>query len=113
MGRASDLRGYFAFLFLTTHDDLQRIMRPELLMMTRSKTFDPAISRPQLDIPPFQEAFDLLLRIFIVGARQVDGRPNVLSVLHEIRAVQLLTSLGQRKVFPAGRMVPRSHLADR
>jgi hypothetical protein len=112
MGRARDLRGYFVFLFLTTHDDLQRIIRPELLMMMRSKTCDPAISRPQLDIPPFQAAFDLLLRIFIVAARQADGRPN-LSVLHEIRRYSILTSLGQRKVFPAGGMVPRSHLADR
>lgn len=102
MGSASDLRGYFAFLFLTTHDDLQRIMRPELLMMTRSKTFDPAISRPQLDIPPFQEAFDLLLRIFIVGARQVDGRPNVLSVLHEIRAVQHLDFPRTAESIPGG-----------
>jgi hypothetical protein len=43
-------------------------------MMTRSKNCDPAISLSQLDITSVQEAFDLLLRIFIVGARQVDGR---------------------------------------
>jgi hypothetical protein len=43
----------------------------DLLMMTRSKNCDPAIALPQLDIPSIREAFDLLLRIFIVGARQV------------------------------------------
>ena len=86
MARARELAATLSF-FLTTHDGLPRIIRPELLMMTRSKNRDPAIARPQLNVPPIQEAFDLLLRIFIVGARQVDGHPNV-SVLHEIRAVQ-------------------------
>jgi hypothetical protein len=70
-------------------------------MMTPSKTCDPAVSRPQLNIPPIQEAFDLLLRIFIVGARQVDGRPNV-SVLHEIRAVQHLDFPRTAESIPGG-----------
>jgi hypothetical protein len=70
-------------------------------MMTRSKTYDPAISLPQLDIPPIQEVFDLLLRVFIVGARQADGRPNV-SALHEIRAVQHLDFPRTAESIPGG-----------